>query len=151
MNFVTIIETVARSWWKIMKIWPTFSIVSTIFWEQQNTCCWFFQYSYRTYRPSKRHQIIGLSRLATWDMPKHTIIETLFLTFLTRIWSILVGWIVLELKLITYLESASKSESTYVRFKFFRRHFFLEGEGEIELPRPVSTVTQAVNLQAVYD
>jgi hypothetical protein len=27
----------------------------------------------------------------------------------------------------------------------------LEGEGEIELPRPVSTVTQADNLQAVYD
>src|ERR1700722_4416930 len=57
-------------------------------------------------------------------MPKHTIIEIQFLTFLTRIWSILVGRIGLESKLITYLESASKTESTDVCFKFFCRYFF---------------------------
>ncbi len=68
---------------------------------------------------------IGLTRLTTWEMPKHTTIETLFLIFFTGIWPIGSVWIGFEWKLsrlicvsIFFLEKMNFIKTRLILFSY---------------------------------
>ncbi len=62
-------------------IYPLLAINEQMSEEKQITFFWFFRFSQWTDRSSLWYRVVGASKLATWNMPKHINFETLFLIF----------------------------------------------------------------------